>query len=128
MIGLAKEGGGNDNITVILAQFGGEGLKPPNTEEAMMNYIQVISRFDPKREATARTQRQVRPATFDDWVAMTVVDYFSQTPDQRNALASLGQYGDYIVFRKGDRLVFQGERPAEANYHYWLVSGKYLLE
>jgi PPM family protein phosphatase len=127
LIGLAKERGGDDNITVILAQFEGNGLKPADVTEMVIPYIEIITSFDPKQQATARTKRQIRPATFEDWVAMAVVDYFVDTPQQREALLNLGRYGDYILFRKGDQLVFQGERPSDSDYHYWLVSGRYLM-
>jgi PPM family protein phosphatase len=127
LIGLAKDRGGNDNITVILAQFSGNGLKPHDQSDPVIPYIEIISRFDPKQQATARTMRQIRPATFEDWISMAIVDYFSETQEQRAALANLGRYGDYVLFRRNDQLVFQGERATEADYHYWLASGRYLM-
>jgi PPM family protein phosphatase len=127
LISLAKDRGGNDNITVILAQFSGAGLKPQNASDPIIPFIEIISRFDPKLQTTARTMRQIRPASFEDWVSMAIVDYFAETPEQRAELANLGRYGDYVMFRRNDQLVFQGERSTETDYHYWLASGRYLM-
>ena len=44
--------------------------------------------------------RQIRPATYNDWVSMAIVDYFVENQDQRAALANLGRYGDYVLFRE----------------------------
>src|SRR5262249_23502591 len=128
LVSIAKQRGGNDNITVILARFEGAGLKQQTQTGRLPPYVRIISSFDPKQQASARTMRQIRPATFDDLVTMAFVDYFAHTPEQRDALMNLGNYGDYIVFRRGDSLVFQGDRPPETNFHYWLVSGRYRIE
>ncbi|MEW6730465.1 MAG: PP2C family serine/threonine-protein phosphatase [Acidobacteriota bacterium] len=128
LIELAKARGGEDNITVILAQFDGDCLKQYNAGETLTRSIKVITRFNPQQETIPRPLRQIRSASYQDWVATAVVDYFADTDEQRMALAGLGRYGDYILFRKGDRLVFQGERPPDTHYHYWLVSGRYRVE
>lgn len=127
LINSAKERGGEDNITVILAQFDGEALQT-ETQEPFNNSIRVHSRFDPDTATKAQPMRKVREATYQDWLAMAMIDYFAQTEEQKVALMSLGRYGDYIVFRKGDSLVFQSDQSPETQYHYWLVSGRYRVE
>ncbi len=127
LINMAKERGGEDNITVVLAQFDGEGLQT-NQPESFNESIRVHSRFDPDTATKAQPMRKIREATFQDWLAMAMIDYFAQTEEQKIALMSLGRYGDYIVFRKGDSLLFQGDQGPETQYHYWLVSGRYRVE
>jgi serine/threonine protein phosphatase PrpC len=126
LVELAKERGGEDNITLILTKIEGDGLGI--IRESLSRAIHVHARFDPDAETPQRPIRKVREATYDDWVAMAMVDYFAENEAQRMALKEMGRYGDYIVFRKGDGLVFQGERPPETLYHYWLVSGRYRVE
>lgn len=126
LIDTAKERGGEDNITVILAQFNGDGLTPP--VDRLSRSIQILAKFDPDMEPLARPLRQIRAATYNDWLNMAVVDYYAETDQQRTALKQLAQHGDYILFRKGDGLVFQGERGTDTQYHYWLVTGRYRVE
>jgi PPM family protein phosphatase len=127
LINLAKERGGEDNITLILAQFEGQALEI-KAQESISNSINVISKFNPDTQTKAQPMRKMREAVYQDWLAMAVVDYFVETEQQKLALMSLGRYGDYIAFRKGDGLVFQGEKGPETQYHYWLVSGRYRVE
>lgn len=127
LINTAKERGGEDNITVVLARFEGEILGQTG-EGAISDSIRVHSRFDPDIQTKIQPMRKIREATYQDWLAMAVVGYFAETEAQKHALTSLGRYGDYIVFRRGDSLVFQGDRGAETQYHYWLVSGRYRVE
>ena len=127
LVDMAKERGGEDNITIVLAYFDGEILTH-NTEETISDSIRVHSRFEPDVQAKTQPMRKIREATYQDWLAMAVVGYFAETEEQKIALMSLGRYGDYIVFRKGDNLVFQGERGPDTKYHYWLVSGRYRVE
>jgi PPM family protein phosphatase len=126
LIALAKDRGGEDNITSILARFEGESLKyqPESISRAMC----IHSRFDPEQEAVPRRQRILRPAGYEDWVQMAVVDYFAHSETQRLALQALGNYGDYMLFRRGDSLIFHGESLADKRHHYWLFSGRYRLE
>ncbi|MBI4853338.1 MAG: serine/threonine-protein phosphatase [Acidobacteria bacterium] len=126
LINTAKERGGEDNITVILAQFDGQVLE--RSSETISDSIRVHTRFDPDIETKAQPMRKIREATYQDWLAMAVVGYYAETEQQKIALMSLGRYGDYIVFRKGDGLVFQGQRGPDTQYHYWLVSGRYRVE
>ncbi len=46
MVALAKERGGEDNITVILAHLSGSGLDSPETEEAVTKSIEQIHSFN----------------------------------------------------------------------------------
>jgi PPM family protein phosphatase len=46
MVELAKERGGEDNITVILAHVSGTGLESPETEEAVTKTIEQIHAFN----------------------------------------------------------------------------------
>lgn len=127
LVNTAKERGGEDNITLVLVKFEGEVLEA-NSEETISESIRVHSRFDPDVQTKVQPMRKIREATYQDWLAMAVVGYFVETEEQKIALMSLGRYGDYIVFRKGDNLVFQGERGPDTKYHYWLVSGRYRVE
>lgn len=127
LVNMAKERGGEDNITVILAQFDGEILARPE-EETISGSIRIHSKFDPDIQTKVQPMRKIREATYQDWLAMAVVSYFAESEEQKIAIMSLGRYGDYIVFRKGDSLVFQGEHGPETQYHYWLVSGRYRVE
>jgi serine/threonine protein phosphatase PrpC len=47
MIEVAKERGGEDNITIVVAYFDGEGLKPAERVERLTTHIEVLSEFDP---------------------------------------------------------------------------------
>jgi hypothetical protein len=127
LINTAKERGGEDNITVILAQFNGEALER-GKEETISDSIRVHSRFDPDVQTKMQPLRKIREATYQDWLAMAVVGYFAETEEQKISLMTLGRYGDYIVFRKGDSLVFQGDNSPDTRFHYWLVSGRYRVE
>lgn len=51
MIELAKQRGGEDNITVVLARFEGEGLKPPEYVPRLTQHIEVLAAFDPEGES-----------------------------------------------------------------------------
>jgi PPM family protein phosphatase len=126
LINTAKERGGEDNITVILVLLEGEDLD--YQAQSFSGALQVLTKFDPEQETLARPPRQVRPATFDDWVSMAFVDFFTETTQQRATLMSLDRFGEYILFRRGDGLVFQGERGPDTMHHYWLVSGRYRVE
>jgi PPM family protein phosphatase len=51
LIDLAKQRGGPDNITVIMAKFGGEGLTLNNQEPAKLTgLLQNLSTYDPDQE------------------------------------------------------------------------------
>ncbi|MBK7993986.1 MAG: serine/threonine-protein phosphatase [Blastocatellia bacterium] len=127
LINLAKERGGDDNITIILAKFEGSGLQTKLNAGGMAatltKQIKVLARFDPEQEAEAKPRREVRPANFQDWVASAVIDAFARSDEQREALAAIGKFGDYVVFRKGD--VLHVEPGSSAKEHYWLVGGRY---
>jgi PPM family protein phosphatase len=124
MVNLAKERGGDDNITVILLRFEGDGLQ--KSQETLTTTIQIHSSFDPDQRAKPRCR--VRLATFDDWAASAVIEHFAITPEQREALWKLEDYGEHLTFPRGDRLVMQGERDSDATFHYWLISGRYRVE
>jgi PPM family protein phosphatase len=47
MIEIAKERGGEDNITIVIAYFDGEGLKSAERVERLTTHIEVLSEFDP---------------------------------------------------------------------------------
>lgn len=124
LIQIAKDRGGEDNITLVLAKFEGPGLKTRiRAGVTLTKQIKVLARYDPEQEAQAKPKREVRAATFDDWLATAVIDSFARSEEQRNALASLSAFGDFIIFRKGDLLVSQRENPSQE--HYWLCSGRY---
>ncbi|MFY9223591.1 MAG: protein phosphatase 2C domain-containing protein [Blastocatellia bacterium] len=127
LINLAKERGGDDNITIILAKFEGSGLQTKLNAGGMAatltKQIKVLARFDPEQEAEAKPRREVRPANFQDWIASAVIDAFARSDEQREALAAIGKFGDYVVFRKGD--VLHVEPGSSAKEHYWLVGGRY---
>src|SRR5438552_6945982 len=92
MVDLAKERGGEDNITVVLMHFEGNGL--PQSQESLTTTVQILSSFDPDRRA--RPRRIVRLATFEDWAASAVIEHFAVTPEQREALWRLEDYGEHI--------------------------------
>ncbi|MBL8152338.1 MAG: serine/threonine-protein phosphatase, partial [Blastocatellia bacterium] len=123
MIELAKRRGGEDNITVVIARVEGNGLKAKAQAETLTKQIQVLSKYDPSQDVVAKPKREVRPATFQDWLNSAVIDSFCRQQEQKSALAALEDFGEYIVFRKGDLLV----SPNEPNIkeHYWLVAGRY---
>lgn len=125
LIDLAKERGGEDNITVILAKFEGSALQNrarQNVNSTLTKQIKVLARFDPEQEAQAKPKREVRPATYQDWLATAVIDAFARTEDQQKSLAALKSFGDFIVFRNGDVLSVQEPNAKE---HYWLIAGRY---
>ncbi|MEW6731066.1 MAG: protein phosphatase 2C domain-containing protein [Acidobacteriota bacterium] len=122
----AKRRGGEDNITVVLAKLEGECLKPLQKMRTITDSMFVISRFDPEQEAQPKPKREVRPANFQDLVKTAAVDHFAESEQQRQTLATLGEYGEYILYRKGDTLVVQDDPPEDG--HYWLISGRYRIE
>ncbi|MEW6735467.1 MAG: protein phosphatase 2C domain-containing protein [Acidobacteriota bacterium] len=124
LVAFAKQRGGEDNITVILIHFTGNGL--PESLESLTTTIQIHSSFDPDQEAKPR--RKIRPATFEDWEASAIVDHFAVTDAQREALRHFSQFGEHITFPQEDYLVKQGESGEDVNYHYWLLSGRYRVE
>ncbi|MBL8150135.1 MAG: Stp1/IreP family PP2C-type Ser/Thr phosphatase [Blastocatellia bacterium] len=121
----AKRRGGDDNITVVLSRFEGDGLQDSRNLSKITDALHIISRFDPHQGATPKPKRQVRAATYDDLVATAAIDHFAQTEAQKKALMQLQDYGEYIVYRKGDALVVQGE---QSDCHFWLVSGRFRVE
>jgi protein phosphatase len=50
LVDLAKERGGPDNITTILAHFDGEGLKTDQSPMKMLPKIEMLSRFNPEEK------------------------------------------------------------------------------
>jgi PPM family protein phosphatase len=126
LIDLAKERGGDDNITIVLAKFEGNGLKTRvRSGTTLTKQIKVLARYDPEQEAQAKPRREVRPALFEDWCSSAVIDAFARTEEQRQALSQLENFGEYVVFRKGDLLVSQ--RESALHDHYWLISGRYRI-
>lgn len=125
MVDLAKERGGEDNISVILVYIDGNGLRP-HTQETLSRAIRVLSRFDPEQEALPKAKLLSRPATLEDWLSAAVIDYYAHTPAQRSELATLGEFGDYVVCRRGDTLTVSLEPLPDTLY--CLVSGCYRLE
>lgn len=126
LIAAAKDRGGDDNITVVLARFEGEGLKVASSMRSITDSMDVISRFDPEVAPQPKPKRQGRPATYKDLVTSAVVERFAENNEQREELAKLGEYGEFLAYRKGDKLVEQGEMPDDG--HYWLLSGRFRVE
>jgi PPM family protein phosphatase len=125
LVEAAKERGGEDNITVILAKFNGEGLRP-RTQETLTRSIQVLSRYDPTREAQSKAKLQTRSATLDDWMRAEVINYYAHTPEQRSRFEQLTDFGQYVVCRQGDTLTVSCEQMPDILY--CLISGRYVLE
>jgi PPM family protein phosphatase len=65
LIELAKRRGGEDNITIIIAQFDGEGLAPQVVDAHFHDSIQLLSSFypipEPNESSEAKTQPLVDP-------------------------------------------------------------------
>ncbi|MBI4851500.1 MAG: Stp1/IreP family PP2C-type Ser/Thr phosphatase [Acidobacteria bacterium] len=57
LIELAKERGGEDNITVVLAKFEGQGLRPAEQVTRLTTHIEVLAAFDPEDEAQRKKQK-----------------------------------------------------------------------
>ncbi len=51
LIELAKQRGGEDNITVVLAKFDGQGLRPAQEVTRLTSHIEILAAFDPEDEA-----------------------------------------------------------------------------
>lgn len=60
MISLAKERGGEDNITVLLAKFEGDGLPGMSDKSSITKSIQVLSSYNPLTGSIERTKRPDR--------------------------------------------------------------------
>ncbi len=58
MIAIAKERGGEDNITLALARFEGEGLSASPAAEEIISHIEVISVFDHVADMGVRDTRK----------------------------------------------------------------------
>lgn len=119
----AKRLGSEDNITVILAKFEGLGLSANVPGASITNRLQTLLHYDPLNAVAARPKRQVRDATFQDWLDSGVVNAFARAEEQYRALSALGEYGDLITFRKEDLIDTQTEETATD--HYWLVKGRF---
>ncbi len=57
LIDLAKERGGEDNITIVLAKFDGQGLRPAEQVTRLTTHIEVLAAFDPEDEAQRKKQK-----------------------------------------------------------------------
>jgi serine/threonine protein phosphatase PrpC len=57
LIELAKQRGGEDNITVVLAKFEGQGLRPAEQVTRLTTHIEVLAAFDPEDEAQRKKQK-----------------------------------------------------------------------
>ena len=49
LVELANERGGEDNITVIIAEVAGLELAKPTSSEAVTGTIEVVQEFDPSK-------------------------------------------------------------------------------
>src|SRR5207244_4045247 len=125
LVDVAKQRGGEDNITVILARFNGEGLRP-RTQETLTRSIQVLSRYDPTQEAQSKPKLLTRPATLEDWKKTEIINYFAHTPEQKSRLEGLTDLGQYVVCRQGDALSVSLDPLPDSLYCF--VSGRYILE
>lgn len=126
LVQFAKQRGGEDNITVVLAKFEGSCLYNSESMSTITDALYVISRFNPHQEGQTRPKREARAATFEDLLASAVIDHFSQNQEQYKQLSALENFGEYVMLRKGDTLVVQNEDSSDG--HYWLISGRYRVE
>lgn len=125
MIELAKQRGGEDNISVILTHVSGDGLKN-HSQETLSRAIKILSRFDPEQEAIPKARLLTRSATLEDWLSAAIVDYYTHDRNQKEQLGQLIEFGDYLVCRRGDTLTVSIESMPDTIY--CLVSGCYRLE
>ncbi|KAF0193653.1 MAG: hypothetical protein FD167_5934, partial [bacterium] len=125
MVELAKQRGGEDNISLILTQVSGDGLKT-NSQETLSRAIKILSRFDPEQEALPKARLLTRLATLEDWLNGAVIDYYSRNEHEREQLGQLMEFGDYLVCRRGDTLTVSVE--SLPDIIYCLISGCYRLE
>lgn len=123
LIRMANDRGGEDNISVVIAKFEGEGLEAKIQAETLTKQIEIYASYNPSQSAEARPKREIREATFQDWMQTAVLGRFCQSQEQLQKLATLSSFGDYIVFRKGDYL----QPSPDQSDHYWLVSGRYRI-
>lgn len=123
LVDEANERGGDDNITVILASFDGDGLNPL-VHNTITRSLHILSRFDPEQEAQPKAKLLTRPATCGDWQEAGVFGYYPHTA-QLSRFTTLDNYGQYIVCRRGDTLKVSCE--PEPDTVYCLVSGRYRL-
>jgi serine/threonine protein phosphatase PrpC len=71
LIELAKRRGGEDNITVIISAFDGEGLAPQSADAHFQNSVHMLASFYPvvdedhEVDEGAKTQRLVDPMGSD---------------------------------------------------------------
>jgi serine/threonine protein phosphatase PrpC len=125
MIELAKQRGGEDNISLILTHFSGDGLKH-HTQETLSRAIKILSRFDPEQEAQPKARLLTRPATLEDWQNASIIDYYTRDEKQQEQLTQLVEFGEYLVCRRGDTLTVSLESMPDTIY--CLLSGCYRLE
>jgi hypothetical protein len=58
LIDLANKRGGEDNITVVVAKFEGDGLKTAENVSRLTTNIEVLAAFDPEGESNRKSKRQ----------------------------------------------------------------------
>ncbi|MCS6884011.1 MAG: Stp1/IreP family PP2C-type Ser/Thr phosphatase [Acidobacteriota bacterium] len=126
LVQFAKQRGGDDNITLVIAKFEGSSLFKPDMISTITDTMTTISRFNPHQEGQPRPKRETRAATFDDLLASALVEHFVQDKQQYDKLAQLSDYGEYILLRRGDTLFVQNEEPSDS--YYLLISGRYRVE
>ncbi|MBK7994371.1 MAG: Stp1/IreP family PP2C-type Ser/Thr phosphatase [Blastocatellia bacterium] len=59
MVNLAKDRGGEDNITLVVAHFDGDGLEASPAPEELISYIKVINVFDHVADMGVRDTRKL---------------------------------------------------------------------
>lgn len=114
LIELAKAGGGHDNVTVILAEFGGSGLTPPQPTD-LVGYQQYPLPLDQDRRAASPIHSDMPTLAPPSSMRAPPMEESEGARDLRGAQRSSSSAGRLFLFA----ILIVG---AAGAVYYWMAS------
>ncbi|MEW6731233.1 MAG: protein phosphatase 2C domain-containing protein [Acidobacteriota bacterium] len=134
LISLAKQRGAPDNVTVILAKFGGDGLNTHIPANGLTSYLATLSTYDPEQESRKSHKRTTLLGgasisdryygTTGDLPAIQKVDSLAAFPNSallKQECQRLQEYLDYcqhMLTVKGNQFEQAAQWLEEQGTHY----------